>query len=157
MNNDEFIFRFYFSACKDNLDMFINMEQDSGLGIVLSLKQLVNRFYKSNVNSSASPASPQPQAATNWNDTYIRQFITLCYTINIIFHIITLWPMAFNKFPMSALNNNHELGQVYQLCVRIFVVNSLTKKQKNLFKSPYWLCKSLRNHFSYLLVFLYDT
>lgn len=48
-------------ACKDNLDTFINMEQGTGLGVVMSLKQLVNRFYRPNVNTQA-PAPPQPQA-----------------------------------------------------------------------------------------------
>ncbi|XP_015122541.1 protein N-terminal glutamine amidohydrolase [Diachasma alloeum] len=51
-------------TCKDNLDMFINMEPGKGLGSVLSLKQLVNRFYRPNVNPTSSP-SPQPQATPN--------------------------------------------------------------------------------------------
>lgn len=49
------------SACKDNLDSFINMEPGTGLGVVMSLKQLVNRFYRPNVNTQA-PTPPQPQA-----------------------------------------------------------------------------------------------
>jgi len=47
------------SACKDNLDSFINMESGAGLGIVMSLKQLVNRFYRPNVNTQA-PTPLQP-------------------------------------------------------------------------------------------------
>ncbi|XP_043663865.1 protein N-terminal glutamine amidohydrolase-like [Vespula pensylvanica] len=48
-------------TCKDNLDSFINMDPSTGLGTVMSLKQLVNRFYRPNVNTPASP-SPQTQA-----------------------------------------------------------------------------------------------
>ncbi|XP_046837520.1 protein N-terminal glutamine amidohydrolase-like [Vespa crabro] len=48
-------------TCKDNLDSFINMDPGTGLGTVMSLKQLVNRFYRPNVNTPASP-SPQTQA-----------------------------------------------------------------------------------------------
>ncbi|XP_043493819.1 protein N-terminal glutamine amidohydrolase-like [Polistes fuscatus] len=48
-------------TCKDNLDSFINMDPGTGLGNVMSLKQLVNRFYRPNVNTPASP-SPQTQA-----------------------------------------------------------------------------------------------
>ncbi|XP_025268210.1 protein N-terminal glutamine amidohydrolase isoform X2 [Camponotus floridanus] len=48
-------------TCKDNLDSFINMEPGTGLGVVMSLKQLVNRFYRPNVNTQA-PTPPQPQA-----------------------------------------------------------------------------------------------
>ncbi|XP_023288744.1 protein N-terminal glutamine amidohydrolase isoform X2 [Orussus abietinus] len=48
-------------TCKDNLDTFINMDSGTGLGIVMSLKQLVNRFYRPNTNPTA-PAPPQPQA-----------------------------------------------------------------------------------------------
>lgn len=51
----------YVAACKDNLDSFINMDPSTGLGTVMSLKQLVNRFYRPNVNAPASP-SPQTQA-----------------------------------------------------------------------------------------------
>jgi len=37
------------------------MEPGTGLGVVMSLKQLVNRFYRPNVNTQA-PTPPQPQA-----------------------------------------------------------------------------------------------
>lgn len=45
-------------ACKDNLDTFIDMDPGTGLGTVMSLKQLFDRFYRSN---AAPPPPPQAQ------------------------------------------------------------------------------------------------
>ncbi|XP_012261973.1 protein N-terminal glutamine amidohydrolase [Athalia rosae] len=52
-------------TCKDNLDTFINMEQGTGLGTILSLKQLVNRFYRPSVPTT----SPSPQQQVNTTPT----------------------------------------------------------------------------------------
>ncbi|XP_043288799.1 protein N-terminal glutamine amidohydrolase-like [Venturia canescens] len=51
------------STCKDNLDMFINMDEETGSGTVMSLKQLVNRFYRPSVNPTvAQPTKPQAES-----------------------------------------------------------------------------------------------
>lgn len=54
------IYNVFYLACKDNLDSFINMEPETGFGTVLSLKQFVNKFYRSKVNQTSSP---QPQTS----------------------------------------------------------------------------------------------
>ncbi|XP_057329340.1 protein N-terminal glutamine amidohydrolase isoform X1 [Microplitis mediator] len=45
------------STCQDNLDKFINMDPETGLGTVMNLKQLVNQFYRPSVKQTSSPAS----------------------------------------------------------------------------------------------------
>ena len=44
-----------FPACTDNLDSFIDMDAGTGLGTVMTLKQLFERFYR----SKAVPAAAQ--------------------------------------------------------------------------------------------------
>ncbi|XP_015523415.1 protein N-terminal glutamine amidohydrolase [Neodiprion pinetum] len=51
-------------TCKDNLDTFINMEPGTGLGSILSLKQLVNRFYRPSVPTTSPPQQQQQTHTT---------------------------------------------------------------------------------------------
>uniref|UniRef100_A0ABD2WRS9 Protein N-terminal glutamine amidohydrolase n=1 Tax=Trichogramma kaykai TaxID=54128 RepID=A0ABD2WRS9_9HYME len=54
-------------TCTDNLDSFIDMDPNQGLGTVMTLKQLFDRFYsRNNVTTNAAPP-PQPQANSNDN------------------------------------------------------------------------------------------
>ncbi|KOC66476.1 Protein N-terminal glutamine amidohydrolase [Habropoda laboriosa] len=48
------------ATCKDNLDSFINMDPETGFGVVLTLEQLFNRFHRPNAKATA-PRTPQPQ------------------------------------------------------------------------------------------------
>lgn len=45
------------SACEDNLDTFINMDEETGYGVILSLKQLISRFCGKNTNVN-TPQQP---------------------------------------------------------------------------------------------------
>lgn len=58
-----YIFLYIFSnisACKDNLDSFINMDPGIGFGVVLTLDQLFERFHRPLANATA-PRTPHPQ------------------------------------------------------------------------------------------------
>lgn len=58
-----YVFLYIFSnisACKDNLDSFINMDPGTGFGVVLTLDQLFERFHRPLANATA-PRTPHPQ------------------------------------------------------------------------------------------------
>lgn len=58
-----YVFLYIFSnisACKDNLDSFINMDPGTGFGVVLTLDQLFERFHRPLANATA-PRTPHLQ------------------------------------------------------------------------------------------------